>query len=272
MILMDNLTPMRWRTSLQEDLQKNLATGISQKHRHVHGRVTLFQPERGNPWNPVVNDIEETFNVTCSLVLPSTYMLIQKARQPNVVAPWGEAVVLTPVDMRCEVVLARQSVCDALEDRFIASLPAHILRMYSIATLLDPRFKKFRFLSDEERDSAVNHVRQKWNLKWKPKAAMVHQPKPAARKAASKGVTFFLAAEYLGSVAPPECTNDFPRDELDDYFSLPVADMHTSVIAWWQQHRHRFPYLNKMARQYLACPATSAGLERLFSAAGLTFF
>ena len=47
--------------------------------------------------------------------------------------------------------------------------------------------------------------------------------------------------------------------------------MHTCVIDWWQQHRHRLPYLNKMARQYLACPATSAWVEHLFSAAGLTF-
>ena len=143
--------------------------------------------------------------------------------------------------------------------------------MYSIATLLDPRFKNFRFLSDEERDTAVNRARQEWNLKWKTKAAMVHQPKPAARKDARKGLTSLLAAEFVGNVAPPERNNDFPRDELDDYFSLPVADIHTCVIDWWQQHRHPFPYLNKMARQYLTCPATSAGVERLFSAAGLTF-
>ena len=42
-------------------------------------------------------------------------------------------------------------------------------------------------------------------------------------------------------------------------------------LDWWQQRDHRFPYLNKMAQQYLACPATSAGVEHLFSAAGLTF-
>ena len=159
-------------------------------------------------------------------------MLIQKARQPNVVAPWDVAVVFTPADMTREVLLARQSFYDALEDRFIASLPAHVLRMYSIATLLDPRFKNFRFLSDDERDTAVHSVTQEWNLKWKPKAAMAHEPKPAARKDARPGLTSLLAAEFVGNVAPPERNNDFPRDELDDYFSLPVADMHTCVIDW----------------------------------------
>ena len=75
--------------------------------------------------------------------------------------------------MTREVVLARQSFCDALEDLFIAPLPAVLLRMYSIATLLDPRFNKFRFFSDEETDTAVNNVRQEWSLKWKPKAMQV---------------------------------------------------------------------------------------------------
>ena len=198
------------------------------------------------PSAAVVNDVEGTLYVTCSLVLPSTYMLTQKARQPNIVAPWDVAVGYTPADMPREVLFARQSFCDALEDRFSASLPAHILRMYSIATLLDPRFKNFRFLSDEEREIAVNSVRQEWNLKWKPKAAMAHELKPAAQKDARPVLTSLLAAEFVGNVAPPECNNDFPRDELDDYFSLPVADMHTCIIDCWQQHSHRFPYLNNI--------------------------
>ena len=180
-------------------------------------------------------------------------------------------MVFTTADMTREVVLARHSFCDALEDHFIASLPTHILRMYSIAMLLDPRFKNLLLLSDEERDAVVNSVRQEWNLKWRPKAAMVRQPKPAAQHDAPKGCTSLLAAELVANVALPDCNNDFPRHQLDDCFSLPVADMHTCVIDWWQQHCHPFPYLNKMARQYVACPAPSAGPERLFGTAGFTF-
>ena len=47
------------------------------------------------PSATLVNDIERTLYVTCSLILPSTYMLIQKARHPNVVAPWD---VVKPSD------------------------------------------------------------------------------------------------------------------------------------------------------------------------------
>ena len=182
--------------------------------------VNEHSPAILDPSATVVNDIEEILYASCSPVLPSTYMLIQKAQQPDVASPCDEAVVLTPVGMTREVVLARQSFCDAVEVRLIASLPAHVLRMYFIATLLDPKFKNYRFLGDEERDTAVNNVINEQNLKWKPKAAMVYLSRSAARKGVRKCFTSLLAAEFLASVAPPEYSNDFPSAELDDYFFL----------------------------------------------------
>ena len=38
---------------------------------------------------------------------------------------------------------------------------------------------------------------------------------------------------------------------------------------WWKQHQQEFPDLARMARQYLAVPATSASPERFFSRVGL---
>ena len=37
---------------------------------------------------------------------------------------------------------------------------------------------------------------------------------------------------------------------------------------WWKEHAAQFPYLSQLARRYLAMPATSASVERLFSVAG----
>ena len=43
------------------------------------------------------------------------------------------------------------------------------------------------------------------------------------------------------------------------------------VKAWWLLHRKKFPNVERMARQYLGCPAGSAAVERLFSSVGIAF-
>ena len=49
LILIDNLIPMRWRTSLQRDLQKIQLLAYQRSSGTSIGRVTLFQPGRGKP-------------------------------------------------------------------------------------------------------------------------------------------------------------------------------------------------------------------------------
>ena len=63
--------------------------------------------------------------------------------------------------------------------------------------------------------------------------------------------------------------------ELDFYWltageQLNVGELHRDsiVLLWWKEHAAQFPYLSQLARRYLAMPATSASVERLFSVAG----
>jgi hypothetical protein len=60
----------------------------------------------------------------------------------------------------------------------------------------------------------------------------------------------------------------------------PAAPKKTDVLAWWKLRDHNeaanpstgrpegLPHLARMVRQWLGAPATSAGVERLFSKAG----
>ena len=63
-------------------------------------------------------------------------------------------------------------------------------------------------------------------------------------------------------------------DEVERYLRLPQIPLHNAsghdqdILYWWKEHSSNFPYLSKMARQFLAAPASSAGAERLFSGAG----
>ena len=40
------------------------------------------------------------------------------------------------------------------------------------------------------------------------------------------------------------------------------------MLAWWKAKETKWPALAKMVKQYFAAPASSAGVERVFSAAG----
>ena len=58
-------------------------------------------------------------------------------------------------------------------------------------------------------------------------------------------------------------------DELEEYFAEPEeTDLEIKVLAWWQAKESKWPALAKMVKQYFAAPASLAGVERVFSAAG----
>ena len=60
-------------------------------------------------------------------------------------------------------------------------------------------------------------------------------------------------------------------DELEQYLLDPEEPpLDVKVLSWWQAKESKWPALAKMAMQYFAAPASSAGVEgeRVFSAAG----
>ena len=47
---------------------------------------------------------------------------------------------------------------------------------------------------------------------------------------------------------------------------MPGCDI--DILKWWRAREEKWPALAKMVKQYFAAPASSAGVERVFSAAG----
>ena len=65
-----------------------------------------------------------------------------------------------------------------------------------------------------------------------------------------------------------------PRTEAERYLKEidQIADLGLDLLAWWRDIGSvKYPNLSRMARQFLGCPATSAGVERLFSKAGRAY-
>ncbi|XDV33376.1 hypothetical protein PO909_003800 [Leuciscus waleckii] len=59
-------------------------------------------------------------------------------------------------------------------------------------------------------------------------------------------------------------------DELRDYHQLAHIPTMDNPLKWWAQNEGSFPRLAKLAKSYLAVPATSTPSERIFSLVGNT--
>ena len=159
--------------------------------------------------------------------------------------------------------------------RYVTDLPDHVWEDLAVSTILDPRFKNFDFpgATVEQRALAMGYLRSAWVADWKPASpnlttwdVVASMPKPTN----SKKQTF---GDFLASVSVPQPNNARPSgsvlDELAKYLALPQEDnTELDVLQWWKSRVREFPHLSKMARQFLAAPATSAGPERLFRLAG----
>ena len=56
--------------------------------------------------------------------------------------------------------------------------------------------------------------------------------------------------------------------EIDTYLSLERLRRKEDPLAWWRDHEKHLPKLARLAKKYLAIPATSVPSERVFSKAG----
>lgn len=63
-------------------------------------------------------------------------------------------------------------------------------------------------------------------------------------------------------------TQRVERGELDIYLEEQKAPSHIQPLEFWKINNGRFPILSRIAKIILAIPATSAGIERVFSIAG----
>ena len=223
--------------------------------------VAILQPAAR-----VVNDLEGTRYVTASLVLPCLYATLKKALKTDTRCPWDSSV-LPDTSLTPEVREARKEYAKALSDRFL-NLPGQVHRQYTIATLLDPRFCSYGFMNELERQNALQDLHAEWTVKWRGPAAPEPEPEPEPAPGQGKeSLAAFLDDDDV--VAAPQVAAYC--DELEEYLALPAVSMDTDVIIWWRRAHTQFPRLAAMARQFLATPATSAGVERLFSKAGLTY-
>ena len=105
-------------------------------------------------------------------------------------------------------------------------------------------------------------------------AAAEVEPAPKRRLAERPSAEDFLfpvgaASSSYGPEPAMEALDTEVNAQLDRFAALPPkATMGISAMAWWREHAWQFPHLAVVAMHLSGMPASTAALERLFSAAG----
>lgn len=225
--------------------------------------------------------------VTSSLVIPTMYKVVYLADPAHdLVDNDGGPITHSSLDEGVQA--AREEYHADLHERWISLIDDQAERFFFIATQLDPRFKSLRAIHGLEeglKATARGWFRSTFAMLWRkdhvdpmptapplPPAdgvAPTDLDAPPMRKSRHKDRVSL--ASFLGRNPLENARNSFDLDEIDLYLSLPEEPFTTDPLVWWPKHAKQLPDLALMAQQYLAVPASSASVERLFSAAGRDF-
>ncbi|CAF1438083.1 unnamed protein product [Didymodactylos carnosus] len=155
------------------------------------------------------------------------------------------------------------------------------IRHYA-ATLLNPRFKQLRKCSKGERLNCHKFIREEMaiiieNGKKEDEEAQQSSNNLKRKKMKRFGREFENDAssseeEDKANKSDNESFDKIPQpDELDVYLKLTVDSdiLPENPLKFWHENCATFPVLSKVARKIHSIPATTAAVERTFSAAGL---
>ncbi|KAK3279877.1 hypothetical protein CYMTET_12256 [Cymbomonas tetramitiformis] len=227
-----------------------------------------------------INLLQGTDYCTSNLVLPLVGSLANKLMKTT---PVKFEKAIRQISNEA-VIKAREQMYQEVCRRYFNNLMEYKLEDFCVATFLDPRYKNFDFKNVDRWNKGTLTVRQAqgwarsaWQINFRPKeqdpsqvSTAVAPAQPAARAKTAKKCT---VASFLNSDSEDDvpilqqgsAEQDVQEDEFEKYLALPVAKRDTDPIVWWGTNLKTLPNLGRMARQFLAAPASTAGVERAFS-------
>ena len=228
---------------------------------------------------------------TSNLVMPSMYFLIETSDPANsVMLPSNGGTPVKHEELHLAVQEARELFHDDQTRRWVEELAVDVERFYIICSGCDPRFKSFTnehfpCITSAKHDQYIQWLRSEFEMIWAPKPPQDSPPEVQSQAAEAQpqkhknpgigsrrvvslaGIFASQQQHQDGPATPTPSSKKFnPMAEMEDYLSLPYEGIDCDALDWWASREARFPNLCRMVRQYLGCPASSASVERLFSA------
>jgi hypothetical protein len=189
------------------------------------------------PFNLATDALSAEKQPTLSLILP----IVRRLREGLIVGDTDSPVVS----------IFKEVAATELQRRFLTRRDR--VDLMSLTSLLDPRFK--RGICDSV-DAAIHMLKPRCGSP--PASSQGPAPPPPPSSSA------------LSLLFPPSAR---PASTVDEEITRYLADSagpDESALNWWLRNETRYPLVATAARQYLAIPATTAPVERLFSLAGET--
>jgi hypothetical protein len=176
-------------------------------------------------------------------------------RGKTVITERGAPVLATNDDV---LISAIQAASDKLRDFYRKTWDG----MYAISVILDPRLKTTYYEENDWEPEMIAHAKRA--LMQAMEEYGTPEPQSYHAAIAVQGMPFNGA--YGSAFFPCAKRRYLERgSEMERYLMEPVVDPHVDILAWWKGHTDAYPCLSRIARDYLAIPATSVPAERVFS-------
>ena len=155
--------------------------------------------------------------------------------------------------------------CTAMANKLSDKFQWDKEKVMILATMLDPRFKNLMVLnrSPDTQDRLWAYFRHQC-MAFTTESTSPSSSRQSSAVASSNGKQSSMQKALKNAGFQVSTSSS----EIDQYKALPSVPDSDSVLDWWRDHGAMFPVLSKMARRYLAIPASSAASERAWSAFG----